>query len=299
MISRKWIFQLIFWWCIYWISILPFLTKAQNTVNPITLPPLTNLVTDYSAVLDSTVLSWLNNEAFAIQQQTSAEIASVLFPNRNWNELFDIGMRLFRESGVWSAEKNNGLLLLIATEEKKLRIIVGYWLEWLFPDIWIRDLIETKIRPLVNEWQRKQAITAYHQSVLERLQTEPEEAAMNNEEIALTIRDLLCFIVWWATTLYAFKSLRKKPITQKKESWPFWPFFWLIILILLWLPGIVWAFFGYFFWLIFGSAQTPQSGRWNGQWLWPRWGRSSSGWWMSGGFGWFWWGSSWWGGAGD
>ena len=160
MISRKWIFQLIFWWCIYWISILPFLTKAQNTVNPITLPPLTNLVTDYSAVLDSTVLSWLNNEAFAIQQQTSAEIASVLFPNRNWNELFDIGMRLFRESGVWSAEKNNGLLLLIATEEKKLRIIVGYWLEWLFPDIWIRDLIETKIRPLVNEWQRKQCSVA-------------------------------------------------------------------------------------------------------------------------------------------
>lgn len=299
MISRKRFIQLIFWWCIYCISITPFLTNAQNSTDPMNLPLLTNLVTDYSAVFDSTILSWLNNEAFIIQQQTSAEIASVLFPNRNWNELFDIGMRLFRESGIWSAEKNNWLLLLIATEEKKLRIIVGYWLEWLFPDIWISSLIETKIRPLVNDWQRQQAISIYHQSVLERLQTEPELAAMTNEQIILTIRDLLCFIVWWATTLYAFKSIRKKSTSPLRQSLPILPFIWLFWLLFLWLPGVIGAFFGYFFWLIFWSVQTPKSGRGNWQWISPRWWRSSWGWGMSWGFGGFWWGSSWWGGAGD
>lgn len=298
MIAKKWCIQLIFWWCLCLWSMSPFLTIAQNTGDPMSFPVLTNLVTDYSAVLDPWVLSWLNNDAFAIQQQTSAEIATVLFPNRNWHELFDIGMRLFRESGIWTAEKNNWLLLLIATEEKKLRIIVGYWLEWLFPDIWIRDLIETKLRPLVNLWQRQQAITLYHQSILERLQTEPEELVTNSEEIILTIRDLICFFVWWATTLFAFKSLRKKPITRQKESWPFWPFLWLLVLIILWLPWIIGAFFGYFFGLIFWSAQTPKSGRGNGQWLWPRWWWSSWWWssWWFGGFG--WWSSGWWG-AGD
>lgn len=86
-----------------------------------------------------------------IQTETSAQIASALFPHRNGNELFDIAMRWFRESGIGQQGLNNGMLLVIATEEKKLRIVTGHGLEGLFPDIRIRMLIEEKLRPLVEQ----------------------------------------------------------------------------------------------------------------------------------------------------
>ncbi|MDP2670049.1 MAG: TPM domain-containing protein [bacterium] len=116
-----------------------------------TLPPLTQLVTDYSNVFDTNTLSGLNEKALTLEKQTSAQVAAVLFPHRQGNELFDIGMRLFRESGIGQEGKNNGILLLIATDEKKLRIIVGYGLEGTVPDIAASNLIENTLRPLVDE----------------------------------------------------------------------------------------------------------------------------------------------------
>ena len=53
----------------------------------------------------------------------------VFIPSRNGNELFDIGMKIFSDNKLGQKEKNNGILLVIATEEKKIRIITGYGLE--------------------------------------------------------------------------------------------------------------------------------------------------------------------------
>ena len=133
--------------------LLSWISFAQeNFPDPLTLPPLTQLVTDYSNVFDTNTLSGLNEKALTLEKQTSAQVAAVLFPHREGNELFDIGMRLFRKSRIGQEGKNNGVLLLIATEEKKLRIVVWYGLEWAVPDIVASQLIEQTLRPLVNEW---------------------------------------------------------------------------------------------------------------------------------------------------
>ena len=169
---------------------------AQNTTDPLTLPPLTALITDYSTVLEPSTLSGLNEQAFTIQQETTAQIATVLFPNRNGNELFDIGMRLFRESGIGQEDKNNGILLVIATEEKKLRIIVGYGLEGTIPDILARDLIESQLRPLINEGKRAEAISTYQSFVAQKIRDEGIHSAEEMNNYPLSIRDLLFFFVW-------------------------------------------------------------------------------------------------------
>jgi uncharacterized protein len=53
----------------------------------------------------------------------------VLFPHRQGNELIDIGMNIFNTNGIGQKHKDNGLLLLISTDEKRIRIVVGYGLE--------------------------------------------------------------------------------------------------------------------------------------------------------------------------
>ena len=76
--------------------------------------------------------------------------------------MIDIGLKVFRETKLGTKEKNNGLLLLIATEEKKIRIIVGYGLEGAIPDVEASAMIENFIRPLVNAGDINGAIQAYY-----------------------------------------------------------------------------------------------------------------------------------------
>jgi uncharacterized protein len=278
------------------ISLFAFFAQAQN-IDPLALPPLTELVTDLSNVLEVTTLSWLNSQALAIETSTTAQIASVLFPHRNGHELFDIGMRLFRESGIGQADKNNGLLLLIATDEKKLRIIVGYGLEGTFPDIRVSDLIESTLRPFVNDGNREGAITSYHTAIQERLDQEwiiPWEPEI---EYGFTMRDIAFFVIWWLITFGSFRAIRKKKQFSKFWLTPLVPFWWLFLLIMFGLPGIVGAFFGYFFWVVGGVIGDPSvSGKWGG--FTPRWGGRGGGWgWSFGGGGFWWfggWSSGWW-----
>ena len=103
--------------------------SAQDQINPMQLPKLTQRVTDFSTVMTPYQIDNMNTTAKSYEDETSNQLFVVLFPHRQGNELIDIGMKIFTDNGIGQKNKNNGLLLLISTEEKKIRIIVGYGLE--------------------------------------------------------------------------------------------------------------------------------------------------------------------------
>lgn len=70
-------------------------------------------------------------------------------------------MRLFSRTGIGQKGTNNGILLAIATDEKKIRIVTGYGLEGDIPDVLASDFIETTIRPNVNSGNYTQAIRGF------------------------------------------------------------------------------------------------------------------------------------------
>lgn len=284
-------FSLLLRWCTW--------SASTDFPDPLTLPPLTALITDYSSVLDSATLSWLQQQAQDLQTETTAQIATVLFPHRNGHELFDIGMRLFRESGIGQKTANNGMLLLLATDEKKLRIIVGYGLEGTFPDIRVRDLIESTLRPEVNAGNRSAVISLYHEKIGERLEKSASWALSPQEALDLTIRDIVLFGVWFGGTRVAssHNSSKKTKSATWRWSWLFLPFIGLFFLTFFWLPGVAGAFFWYvagIFWALLLYWPQPWSFTpWSGSSGWSWW-FSSWGWFWG-----FWWGSSGGGGAGD
>lgn len=127
------------------------------------LGKLPDYVVDYAGVLSEGATQELRSLAATYQQQTTNELAAVLIPNRNGNELFDISMKLFRENGLGDKQRNNGVLLVISTEEKKIRITVGYGLEGALPDVSASEIIEKYIRPLVNSGDFAGAVKAYYE----------------------------------------------------------------------------------------------------------------------------------------
>jgi uncharacterized membrane protein YgcG len=69
-------------------------------VDPMNLPALSQYVTDFGGVLNQSQIDELNQVANAYDKQTSTQIVTVLIPNRNGNELFDIGMNIFKKNKI-------------------------------------------------------------------------------------------------------------------------------------------------------------------------------------------------------
>lgn len=255
-------------------------------LNPMGLPKLTQYVTDFAGVLTPDQQASLESIAQSYDKQTSNQIVAVLIPHRNGNELFDIGMNVFNTNAIWQAGKNNGLLLVISTQEKKIRIIVWYGLEWEIPDLLASRIIEEDIRPLVNNGDFAGAVQKYYERILSAIDT--GEGTQYQYTISGD-NDMPFWIIWvaiWFVLAIFLKPTFKKP--SKKYI-----IFWLLLLLVvltLWLSTLifVWVLAGLFFWFTW-----TMPGRWWFWWFSGGWG--SFGWgWFSGG-----WGSSGWGWAGD
>lgn len=255
-------------------------------VDPMNLPKLTQYVSDFSNVLDSNSLAELRWIAQSYDKQTTNQIVAVLIPNRNGRELFDIGMNIFKSNQIWQAGKNNGLLLVISTQEKKIRIVVGYGLEWQIPDLLASRIIEEDIRPLVDKGDFAGAVRAFYQRSIQAIasdeaQTISSSASKNNSE-SLWILGLIIWVIFAG-------ALKSMWLTRK---WLRRYISLVIIIILAWLA--IWLsitiFFGFLAGIFFAlTGIMPGRGWFGGGWISFGWG------------GWFdWWGGdSGWGWAGD
>lgn len=126
------------------------------------MPQIQNYVSDFSNTLSTEEKNILEEKTHNHEKETGEQAVVVLFPSRNGYELADIGLKLFRENGIGSKEKDNGILLLIATEEKKIRIITGYGMEGKVPDTLAKRWIEEDVRPYVDTGNYRQAIENFY-----------------------------------------------------------------------------------------------------------------------------------------
>lgn len=175
--------------------LLQALSVHAADINPLGLPKLTGYVEDFSNVLSPTDLAGLRQMAGDYEAKTTVQMAAVLIPNRGGNELFDIGMKVFRDNKLGQKGKNNGILLVIATEEKKIRIITGYGLEGDIPDVLASDFIEKSIRPFVNEGKFGEAVRIFFERTTKAIGTdEGKKAQEANDQEGILITSGLAFI---------------------------------------------------------------------------------------------------------
>ena len=100
-----------------------------------TVDPTSNFyVNDYANILSNETENYIMENSVSLASQTSAQIVVVTVPNLDGASLEEYATRLFREFGIGDNKENNGLLLLLALEEREMRVEVGYGLEGILPD---------------------------------------------------------------------------------------------------------------------------------------------------------------------
>ncbi|NCI47178.1 TPM domain-containing protein [Sediminibacterium soli] len=108
-------------------------------------PP--RLVTDKAGVLSAEQLEILEQKLVALDDSTSNQIAVVLVRSLGDYGIEEYATKLFREWGIGNKKTNNGVLLIAAIDDRKVRIETGYGLEGAIPDIIASDIIRNDIAP--------------------------------------------------------------------------------------------------------------------------------------------------------
>ena len=113
------------------------------------LPPAPErYVEDQAGVLLSEVRERLVQRLDAFERETSSQIVVATYRRLPPDaELNDYANRLFQAWKIGQAGKDNGVLLLVFTDDRKLRIEVGYGLEGAIPDALAKRIIEERITP--------------------------------------------------------------------------------------------------------------------------------------------------------
>jgi uncharacterized protein len=111
------------------VSVVFFLPAAP----PSQLRP-TDYVNDYAHVLDQNTIGQLDNICQQIDQQAHAQIAVVTIESLDGSDIESYSVALFKNWGIGSKATNRGVLILLATQDHRYRIEVGYGLEPILPD---------------------------------------------------------------------------------------------------------------------------------------------------------------------
>jgi uncharacterized protein len=121
--------------------LLPPFASAQSFPRP------TGRVNDFANVIDPAVEAEIDRRLDVLEQQSSSEIAVATVESLDGMSVEEYANRLFKAWGVGQAKQDNGVLVLVAPNEREMRIEVGYGLEGVLPDGLAGQIIRDNFTP--------------------------------------------------------------------------------------------------------------------------------------------------------
>lgn len=112
-----------------------------------TFPELTSRVVDDADIIDIPTEAEIDRKLAELEQKTTSQLVVVTVPSLQGYEIEDYGYRLGRHWGIGQKDKDNGALLIVAPNERKVRVEVGYGLEGTLTDAVSALIIQNAILP--------------------------------------------------------------------------------------------------------------------------------------------------------
>ena len=126
--------------------LFPFFAQAKE------IPKKTrHLVNDYVHVMPEAQRRALEKKLVAYNDTTSTQIAVVIEQSTEGEDVFDYAIRLAESWGIGQDGKDNGVLIYIATDDRKIRILTGYGAEPTVTDAMAKRIIEQIIIPAIKQ----------------------------------------------------------------------------------------------------------------------------------------------------
>ncbi|MFW2475579.1 MAG: TPM domain-containing protein [Sediminibacterium sp.] len=177
---------------VIWLMLLSFVAIQAQDILPKPNPP--RLVTDKANVLSKEQREALEQKLVALDDSSSNQIAVVLLPTLDGYPIEEYANKLFRDWGIGNAKTNNGVLIIAAIEDRKIRIEVGYGLEGAIPDIIASNIIQQDIAPNFKDGNYYRGLDRAIESLAKAAVGEYNVKRIKKNKDGVTGKSLLTFI---------------------------------------------------------------------------------------------------------
>jgi len=134
----------------YKIILIILISLSLNFLSALAVPALSGRINDQAGILSTSEERNLENLLHETEKSTSAQVALLTIKSLQGENLEDYSLRVAEAWGLGQRDRDNGVLLLIALQEKKIRLEVGYGLESSLTDMKsgyiIRNIITAEFR---------------------------------------------------------------------------------------------------------------------------------------------------------
>ena len=153
-------------------------------------------VSDFAGALDPAAKAQLERYCAIVEKSTGAQIALVTIPTLGGEPVDDVANTLFRKWGIGQMGKNEGILLLLVTQDHRSRLEVGYGLEPILPDGFAGALLR-QIRPALRDNHISDAMMQSAQIIGSKIAESKGVALDNNLVRPRRVRQQEAPMPWW------------------------------------------------------------------------------------------------------
>ena len=178
-----------------------------------TFPPLSGRVVDDAHVLQPQTVSDLTTKLAALEAKTGRQVVVVTLSSLQGYDIEDYGYQLGRAWGIGQKGQNNGVLFIIAPNDHKVRIEVGYGLEPILTDTLCSVILQTQVLPKLRAGDVDGAAEAGTDAIISQLSADPAtaqdnaaKAAEQNKPHGVPIGGIITLIVLFIVFSGLFRS---------------------------------------------------------------------------------------------
>lgn len=167
-------------------------------------PNLTGRITDAAGILDTEAETALTTDLAALEEKSTDQLAIVTVPSLDGLTIEDYGIGLARTWGIGQQGKDNGVLLIVAPNERKVRIEVGRRLEPMLTDTMSKLIIENAIIPPFRRGDWAGGIKAGVRDITDVLLGDAEEVKRRATKgpVGPDYEALIVFLIFAAVVAY-------------------------------------------------------------------------------------------------
>ena len=193
---------------VFSVFLLPLIAAAHLGLTP------GGFVNDYAGILTAEQKQMLEAKLTQFEKETGSEIAVAIIPGLQDSTIEKFAVELFEDWKIGQADKDNGVLLLVAIAERKLRIEVGYGLEGALTDAQSFWIIKNSITPRFKEGDYYQGINGGLDKIIAAAKGEYVPAEPTAGRIA-GLYETLGFFVW----VFFFLFIYIGSLLARSKSW--------------------------------------------------------------------------------
>jgi uncharacterized protein len=192
---------------------------ALGLASALDVPPLRGRVNDYAGVMSQNQVRSLESQLAQFEQDTGHQVAVLTIPTLDGEDIEGFSIRVAENWKIGKKGFDNGVILVVAIKDRRLRLEVGYGLEGVLPDAIAKTIISDYIVPGFRAQNYAGGIIAGIDAVLKVIKNEPlpESARKKDGNQGSELNSIAMFAITLAVFgLMAFASTANR---RRNNMW--------------------------------------------------------------------------------